>query len=1051
MQKQNHNLRSYNQDDAQLFSYAALFEGDFSIDWLTDLTQDKPSQILSTLEKGIQEGWLKKKGPGAFGFADKDKQQSFAAFLESKEKANQYRRIVDLLLRELPDTDEKAQVLAPYLLKISNDPKSADWLLKAGDQGLSTFQTEEALQCYSKVLNDLTGVGGKDADRIFTEATITYSKLSMARHDTQKVMAFIQEAIVRAERSNNQYWQTILQMHLAKNEWLRGHHRRAFQLFEKGWARAKEIENPKLLRTAKAFRIFFFWWQGRYQEAVQTYEQTVPDVEKFPQSRFPLLASMMAGLCYALCGQITQGLGMLDAIRTHCQKKGDRYAALYAKHTIGGIMLIIGRLDEAIRILEECHAAAIREHINWIMIITKFQLSSAYYQKKEDKRAIAYLQDFFLQSKQVHVQLPPGNDLLEFGWAMQQRQLPKLPSIELENVIRKSIRGEDICSKGVAYRYQALLKKQRGFSPEKIVKSLNLSMRWLEESGFRIEQARTQLELARQYLSFKNKGKAREMATSAYKILASINEELFPDDLRHLIKDSPQRQNLLNEILQMGQEAVTIRDNRELVQHVISNVNRITGAERGAIFLWNAGTYSPKLELRASKGLTTDEVDADTFHSSRQMINEVAGTGKGCIKGKSKGGNGGSRLGNAIQSRICVPMIIRDKVVGVLYHDNRLLSSAFKESDLQLLAYFAAFAAIALDNSEEYAKMRRQSQKLWQEKLYYEQEQLNGHHFKEIVGESAVIKGVLSQVNQVAGTETTVLILGQTGVGKELVARAIHRHSPRSEMPLIRVHCSALPESLVPSELFGHEKGAFTGATHRRIGRFELANKGTLFLDEIGDLSPEVQVRLLRVLQTKEFERVGGTETISSDFRLVAATNRNLEDEVKAGNFRADLFYRLNVFPIYVPPLRERLDDIPLLAHYFLSSYSKKMGKTFERIDAGEMRKLFGYEWPGNVRELENVIERGTILNSGPAFQVPELTANHPESASPKGVATLKEVEQRHIIWVLQKTGWKVRGPAGAAELLKMPPSTLETKIKKLGIKRPKNYRRKKNSRSNRR
>ena len=1031
-------LDSNAYNETLLLSYAALFMGDFSIDWLTDLTKDKPSQILAILEKGAREGWLKKKDPGKFSFADGTKRQSFEANLNAKAKAELQGRIVDLLLRELPETDAKAQILAPYLLKTTNDSNRAHWLLKAGDLRLNAFQTEEALQCYSKVLNDLIGVGGKEADRIFTEATITYSKLSMARHDTQKVMAFIQEAIVRAERSNNQYWQTVLQMHLAKNEWLSGRHRRAFQLFEHAWVKAKEIDNPKLLRTANAFRIFFFWWQGRYQEAVQTYEQTVPDVEKFPQSRFPLLASMMAGLCYALCGQITQGLGMLDAIHTHCQKKGDRYAALYAKHTIGGIMLIIGRLDNAIRLLEECHRGAIREHVNWIRLMTNFQLSSAYYQNNENKKALAYLQDFVRESKQLHVQLSLDHDLLEFSWAMEQKQFPKLPDMELEDVIRRSIRGQDICSKGVAYRYQALLKNQSGFPPEKTIKSLNLSMRWLEVSGFQIEQARTQLELARQYLRLKNKDKARDLATSAYKIMAPINEELFPDDLRHLIKDLLQRQNLLNEILQMGQEAVTIRDNKELVQHVISTVNRITGAERGAIFLWKGGSNSPRLELRASKGLTLDEVNDETFRSSMQMIKKVAGTGKSCIEGKSKGGNGGRTSDTAIQSCICVPMIIRDKVVGVLYHDNRLFSSAFKATDLELLAYFAAFAAIALDNSDEYAKMHKQSQKLQEEKDYYELEHLNGLHFKDIVGESPVIKGVLSQVSQVAGTDTTVLILGETGVGKELVARATHRYSPRREMPFIRVHCSALPDSLIPSELFGHEKGAFTGATHRRIGRFELAHKGTLFLDEIGDLAPEVQVRLLRVLQTKAFERVGGTETIRSDFRLIAATNRNLENAVEAGKFRSDLYYRLNVFPVNVPPLRERIDDIPLLAHYFLSFYATKLGKKFERINDAEMRKLFEYNWPGNVRELENVMERGTILSDEPYFQAPELITGQQKLSRTTGVPTLKEVERQHIIWVLQKAGWKVRGKGGAAELLKMPPSTLETKIKKLEIRRPK-------------
>jgi transcriptional regulator with GAF, ATPase, and Fis domain len=246
-----------------------------------------------------------------------------------------------------------------------------------------------------------------------------------------------------------------------------------------------------------------------------------------------------------------------------------------------------------------------------------------------------------------------------------------------------------------------------------------------------------------------------------------------------------------------------------------------------------------------------------------------------------------------------------------------------------------------------------------------------------------------------------------------------------------------LPESLIPSELFGHEKGAFTGATHRRIGRFELADGGTLFLDEIGDLPLEIQVRLLRVLQSREFERVGGSETLHSDFRLIAATNRNLEQLIQEGKFRDDLYYRINVFPIYVPSLRERIEDIPLLAYYFLKNYSRKMGKNFEKIPEGEMEKLLRYDWPGNVRELENIIERGAILSTPPDFQVPELHLRNPGVANPKNAVTLKENERGHILWALQRTGWKVRGSGGAAELLEIHPSTLEFRIKKLAIQRP--------------
>jgi formate hydrogenlyase transcriptional activator len=421
-----------------------------------------------------------------------------------------------------------------------------------------------------------------------------------------------------------------------------------------------------------------------------------------------------------------------------------------------------------------------------------------------------------------------------------------------------------------------------------------------------------------------------------------------------------------------------------------------------------------------------------------KMVEEVAGSGKGLIIEMNSQSKHALPSNEIIQSKICVPMILRDKVMGVLYHDNCFLSSAFKESDLELLAYFATFAGFALDKARAWEEVQILNKKLHEEKLYFEEEHLQSLHFEDIVGESDSIKNVLVQVNQVANTDSTVLILGETGVGKELVARAIHRLSPRGDRPFIRVNCSSLPEGIIASELFGHEKGAFTGATSRRIGRFELADSGSIFLDEVGDLSLDVQIRLLQVLQHKEFERVGGSKTIHSDFRLLAATNRDLKHLVEREKFRLDLYYRLNVFPIYVPPLRERKEDIPILAHYFLKIYATKMRKSLEVIPDEEMDKLVQYHWPGNVRELENIIERGTILNSGKKFKVPELSVGPGTSDNFSIKHTLRENERHHILWALNKKGWKVRGIGGAAELLDIHPSTLTYRMKRLGIIRPK-------------
>jgi chemotaxis protein methyltransferase CheR len=311
------------------------------------------------------------------------------------------------------------------------------------------------------------------------------------------------------------------------------------------------------------------------------------------------------------------------------------------------------------------------------------------------------------------------------------------------------------------------------------------------------------------------------------------------------------------------------------------------------------------------------------------------------------------------------------------------------------------------------------------------------YNFNEIIGESNALKYVLFKIEQIANIDTTVLVLGETGTGKELVARAIHNMSPRKNRPLVKVDCATLPSNLIESELFGHEKGSFTGSQERTIGRFELANGSTIFLDEIGELPLELQSKLLRVIQDGEFERIGSSTPIKVDVRIIAATNRNLETEIKKGNFRQDLWYRLNVFPITVPPLRQRSEDIPLLVNAFVNKFSKKIGKTIEKVSQDDMKILQSYPWPGNVRELQNVVERAVINTQGPVLciadklDVPRETESITNRRRP-----LKVIEQDCILNVLEETRWKIEGKDGAAAILGLNPSTLRSRMKNLGIRR---------------
>ncbi|HZQ25459.1 MAG TPA: sigma 54-interacting transcriptional regulator [Terriglobales bacterium] len=388
--------------------------------------------------------------------------------------------------------------------------------------------------------------------------------------------------------------------------------------------------------------------------------------------------------------------------------------------------------------------------------------------------------------------------------------------------------------------------------------------------------------------------------------------------------------------------------------------------------------------------------------------------------------------GEGMNSFCDVALISRNRMLGVLAVASRE-ENAFDEDEVGFLSQVASQVAIAIENALAYGEIAELKDKLAQEKLYLEDEIRGEMDFEGIVGQSSALRHVLSLVETVAPSDSTVLLLGETGTGKELIARAIHDRSRRKDRTFVKLNCAAIPTGLLESELFGHERGAFTGAISQKIGRLELADGGSLFLDEVGDIPLEIQPKLLRALQEREFERLGSTRTKRVDVRLVAATNRDLEKMIESREFRSDLYYRLNVFPIRIPPLRERPEDIPLLVRYFAQKYGRRMEKQIESIPAAAMKKLTHWHWPGNIRELENFIERSVILTHGPALQVPtgELT-NHATQVAPTTTRDIAEREQ--ILRILKETNGRVAGPDGAAARMGLKRTTLISRMKKLGI-----------------
>ena len=416
--------------------------------------------------------------------------------------------------------------------------------------------------------------------------------------------------------------------------------------------------------------------------------------------------------------------------------------------------------------------------------------------------------------------------------------------------------------------------------------------------------------------------------------------------------------------------------------------------------------------------------------------------------GRIEGGTSGEEVCEVFRSRkptlsrdnagYLLPLVGRNRALGVMELAQQK-EQVLLHQDAQYVSLIANHVALTIENALTHAEIKELKEQLSQEKLYLEDEIRSEQGFEEIIGRSSAIRGVLRKIEVVAPTDSTVLIYGETGTGKELVARAIHERSSRNSKAFVKLNCAAIPTGLLESELFGHERGAFTGAIMQRVGRFELANHGTAFLDEIGEISLELQPKLLRVLQEKEFERLGSTRTIKTDARLVAATNRDLAACVEEGRFRADLFYRLNIFPIHVPPLRERPEDIPLLVRHFAQHFARRMNRVIDTIPSETMETLVKHSWPGNIRELQNLIEHSVIVSPGPVLRAP-LAGLQSHSVPNQGGTrhrTLEEAEREHILSTLKETKWVISGPRGAAARLEMNRSTLQFRMRKLGIVRP--------------
>ena len=1034
-----------------------------SLDTLIGLSQAPAVTVLTVMEnlkKNHIVSGQKGHGKGVYHLNGNDFSRFLEKHIPGKEKTKILREVVTFYTSLLPEGRQKTLSLAGLYVKLDDAENGYSCVRKAADILNESGEQEEAALYYdylvSRFSEDLIAKNKNVVDD-YLHAALKRSQAARYVIPISQITPFMLDAEKIAQRYEK--WDHLAKIKIslgqefkAANDFVRGD-----ACFIDAWKLVDKVKDPETLKTINFAFQYELCFQGNYLEATKRYEERIGNLEEFGDQEWTMRIGVLLGLCYHRMGRIARGRGMIDEIRAKALSLNVQRIVYFADLCIISCNLDLNKITEAET--ELARFLPLDEQMIGNAILWELNICMAFVHcaKKEFSAAFEYHKKGVEYADRIGTRVHDHLWIFEYLDALESNGFFD-EKFNFDSELRRCLEGENICMKGIAFRYRALRQMAKDPLNEAIAADLEESEKLLLESGAEIELERTRIALGDYWLQRGNKKTAQAYISQAWARLVRIDQNLFPRRLMQFMPRKYRVEVLLGRITEVNKSLGTIGDKYSFLDRVINIAMDFTMATRGAFFFADPENEKPRIAV--SRNIDPSLLDGERSDAIEQIVADTAQMGgEMLLKRADKDADFPKSLYDAgVRSLLCMPASLDEKTYGYLYLDNPIHDSSFPDYFFPFLKMLCSQVAVAMSNIFMYEEMRELKNRFEDEAIFYKREMGVTEGMEMIIGQSEGIREVLDHIRQVSATDSSVLILGETGVGKELVAKAIHNLGPRKDGPFIPVNLASLPEDLVASELFGHEKGSFTGAVGQKKGRFELADGGTIFLDEIGDLPLTVQVKLLRVLQEGVFERLGSSKPVKSNFRVIAATNKDLQSEVEKGTFRRDLFYRLSVFPIHVPPLRNRKDDIPLLTNYFVSRFSKKIGKAVRNIPEKEMSKLLDYNWPGNVRELEHIIERSIILFDGTRLHFtvgshqnekavptpePDLQKHRDYSAtsSPSGAnemeTSLISLERAHIEKTLVHTRWRVSGPYGAARILGLKPTTLFTRMKKLGLTKP--------------